>query len=267
MRRAAHQLFDNPKVFEDPVALRIAGPEAEQDLFANLESERPARLYLRAFMAVRSRVAEDQLTRAIAHGAAQYVLLGAGLDTFAYRNPPPALRVFEVDHPATQTWKRERLREMAIAVPDSVVYAPIDFERQQLAEGLEAAGLDFNRITFFAWLGVVPYLTAEAATATLRFIAAMPRGSGVTFDYSVPPSSLNGWQRAAFDVLAARVAAAGEPFQLFFEPAELAHMLMSLGFSSLEDLDGRELNERYFHNRTDGLRTAGGAAHIMTAWV
>jgi len=142
MRRAAHQLFDNPKVLDDPIALRIVGSKAE----AKLRTERGNEfgrfgLGLRAFMAARSRFAEDALARSIARGATQYVVLGAGLDTFAYRNPcsESALRVFEVDFPATQEWKRRQLHEAAIAIPSSVTYAPVDFEHQTLAEGLRLA--------------------------------------------------------------------------------------------------------------------------------
>src|ERR1700719_4374202 len=122
MRRAAHQIFDDPKVFDDPVALAIVGPEGVAQLqgAAGKQHSRMAR-YLRAFIAVRSRYAEDQLARAIARGASQYVILGAGLDTFAYRNPyaGSALRVFEVDHPATQEWKRTRLAEAGITISES----------------------------------------------------------------------------------------------------------------------------------------------------
>jgi len=139
MRRAAHQIFDKPLVLDDPIAVRIIGPEAE----ARISAERAkyfgeASQAIRAFMAVRSRFAEDELARAVRRGASQYVILGAGLDTFAYRNPFPesTLRVFEVDYPATQEWKRKRLEAGRIAIPSSVTFAPVDFEKQTLREGL-----------------------------------------------------------------------------------------------------------------------------------
>jgi methyltransferase (TIGR00027 family) len=139
----------------------------------------------------------------------QYVVLGAGLDTFAYRNPFADLRVFEVDHPDTQAWKRERLRHGGIAVPESMRFAPVDFERDTLAHGLEAVGFRGEEPAFFSWLGVVPYLTREAAFATLRFIAGMPRGSGVVFDYSIPREMMTENERRAFDALAERGGTSG----------------------------------------------------------
>ena len=132
-------------------------------------------------MAARSRYAEDRLAEAVAQGVTQYVVLGAGLDTFAYRNPFPALRVFEVDFPATQVWKRTMLEEAAIALPSNLVFVALDFEHQTLAEGLTQAGLDLQKPAFFGWLGVVPYLTLDAFRATLSVVAQMPAGSAVTF--------------------------------------------------------------------------------------
>src|SRR5262249_39234406 len=139
-------------------------------------------LYLRAFVAARSRYAEDELSLAVERGARQYVILGAGLDTFAYRNPYPegALRVFEVDYPATQVWKRARLKEVGIPLPRDLKFAPVDFEKRALSalpDGLREAGYDPNLGSFFSWLGVAPYLTVEGVMTTLRFIASAPKGS------------------------------------------------------------------------------------------
>ncbi len=268
MRRAAHQIFDDPKVFDDPVALPIIGPEGVAQLKAatGKQHSRIAR-YLRAFMAVRSRYAEDQLARAIARGASQYVILGAGLDTFAYRNPyaGTALRVFEVDHPATQEWKRARLAETGITIPESVTYAPVNFERQTLAEGLRQAGFDETRATFFSWLGVTMYLTREAVMSTFGFISETPPGGGVAFDYAIPRSSLNFMGRLALDALSRRVAAAGEPFQTFFDPTALAEEMKRMGFRSVEDLDAAKINARYFANRADDLRAGGSLGRLMSA--
>ena len=127
-------------------------------------------------MAARSRYVEDQLKDAVSKGVEQYVLLGAGLDTFAYRNPFPSLRVLEVDFPATQEWKRSMLAEAAIALPTNLVFVPLDFELKTLAEGLSDAGFDAARPAFFGWLGVVPYLTLEAFRATIGTIADMTYG-------------------------------------------------------------------------------------------
>src|SRR5271167_3788406 len=130
IRRAAHQLLDDPKVFDDPLAVALADGESERPP----DAQQPYSRALRAFIAVRSRYAEDQLGRAVERGVRQYVVLGAGLDTFAYRNPfrSAGLHVFEVDHPATQEWKREQLREAGIAIPGEMKFAAVDFETQAL---------------------------------------------------------------------------------------------------------------------------------------
>lgn len=270
MRRAAHQLFDNPRVLDDPVALPILGEKAQEQV--RLEGRKiyaRASRYVRAFMVVRSRLAEDELGAAVARGASQYVILGAGLDTFAYRNTYDAsqLRVFEVDHPATQKWKRERLAAGNVEVPQSVTYAPVDFESQSLRDGLAVGGFDRREITFFSWLGVTPYLTRAAMNSTLEFIAAMPAGSGVVFDYALPRASLNWFGRLAFDAMARRVAKAGEPFQLFVEPTELTNELRRFRFNKIEDWDKDKLNERYFKGRADKLRVGGRLGRIMSATI
>lgn len=268
MGRAAHQLLDDdPKVLEDPLALRILSPESRESLTKE-QSFIPgvAAKYMRAMMVARARFAEDELAAAVARGATQYVILGAGLDTFAYRNPYPegALHVFEVDHPATQEWKRKRLAAGEISIPPSLTFAPVDFERQSLPEGLRDAGFDAGKITFFSWLGVIMYLNREAALGTLEFIAGT-LGGGVVFDYALPRASLGFLQKIAFDNLARRVKAAGEPFQLYFDPAELAAELHRPGFTHLDDLDGPAINARYFANRRDKLRVGGGLGRVIGA--
>ena len=270
MRRAAHQLLDDPKVFDDPVALRIIGKESASALQADPHQfeATPLSPYLRAFMAARSRYAEDELAAGVRRGVRQYVILGAGLDTFAYRNPHPegVLRVFEVDHPATQTWKRARLEEVGITCPADLTFAPVDFETQTLAEGLRGAGHDPGKCTFFSWLGVTEYLTTEAVMATLHFIASAPVGSGVAFDYMILPSLLTPAQRSRFDALARRVASAGEPWQACFDPGLLTRDLRAMGFGYVEDRGPEEINARYFKDRKDGLRV-GSLSHVMNAQV
>lgn len=266
LRRAAHQVLDVPRVLEDPLALAIVGADAGELRSDETSQSRISRV-MRAFMAVRSRYAEDGLAAAFQDGTRQYVVLGAGLDTFAYRNPFSGLRVFEVDHPATQGWKRHRLEVAGIAIPESMTFAPVDFERQTLAEGLARAGLRRDQKAFFSWLGVIPYLTRSAALETLRFVASLPPGSEIVFDYALPPESLDPVRRQAFDALAARVAASGEPFQTFFDPAELETELRRIGFASFEDLETEEINARYFSGRSDGLRVAGGLGRLMKARV
>lgn len=263
MRRAAHQVLDHPPVFDDPLALRILGPKAASEAGAR---SGPIDRRLRAFMAVRSRYAEDQLARAIERGVGQYVVLGAGLDTYAYRSHPQ-VRVFEVDHPATQQWKRWRLEQSGIAVPESVTFVPVDFERHSLDQELARSGFNMQEPAFFSWLGVIMYLTLESATTTLRFIGSRPEGSGVAFDYALADSALNPLMRIARNSLAARVARAGEPFQLYFHPSDLARLLRELGFDELEDLGAKEIDARYFPDRQDGLKIGSGAARLMCAWV
>ena len=264
MRRAAHQLFDDPRVFEDPLAIPILGEEPAARLRSG-DRETGGSRHIRAFMAARSRYAEDELTAAIARGATQYVVLGAGLDTYAYRNAHSRLRVFEVDHPATQSWKRRQLESAGIAIPSSLTFVPTDFEEQSLGSVLESSGFQPRKISFFSWLGVTPYLTAEAALATLAFIGSLPAGSGVVFDYAVERSSLDSEEQLAMDALASRVARAGEPFRLFLDPRALNRMLRAAGFHEIEDLGPSDIDERYFTGRTDGLRVSMGLAHLVNA--
>ena len=192
--RAAHQILDLPRVFEDPVALTLLGPQAAAGIrAARARFNRRYARYLRAFLVARSRLAEDALSEAVARGVRQYVLLGAGLDTFAHRNPHRAagLRVFEVDHPATQEWKRHLISNAHLKSPDSLVYVPVDFERESLAERLAANGFRADEPAFFSWLGVTMYLSREAIQETLRFVAqAKVSRSGIVFDYLTMPPPL-----------------------------------------------------------------------------
>ncbi|HTX39661.1 MAG TPA: SAM-dependent methyltransferase [Bryobacteraceae bacterium] len=242
--RAAHQVLEQGRIFADPLALRILGLDAATVL-QEVERRRSGH-GMRLFIAARTRFAEDWLAAAAARGVRQLVVLGAGLDTYAYRGAlRDRLRVFEVDYPATQTWKRERLAEAGIPLPACLTFAPVDFERQTLAGGLQAAGFDTAQPTFFTWLGVVPYLTAEAVWSTLGFIACLPNGAHVVFDYADPPESLPPEIRARHDRRAARVAGLGEPWINYSEPAELHARLRTTGFSAVEDLGPPEIAARY----------------------
>jgi len=268
MRRAAHQLFDDPRILDDPLALQIVGERAADALRAKpREAGNSVARAFRTFMAARSRYAEDQIAFAVRHGVDQCVILGAGLDTFAYRNPHSALRVFEVDHPTTQAWKRERLRAASIPIPPSLTFVAIDFERQTLAAGLEQAGFKLNAPVLFSWLGVIPYLTREACLVTFSFVTKRPAGSGIVFDFAIHCDLLNLRQKLALYAVSKRVAAAGEPFQLFFDPTKLALELNDMGFARTETLSGAQINARYFDHRADGLRVSGGLGQLMTAWV
>ncbi len=265
IRRAAHQLQDHPPVLDDPIAVRLIGDGHPRRMERAMH--KVARDF-RAFMAVRSRYTEDQLAVAVTLDVNQYVILGAGLDTFAHRNPFANLRVFEVDFPATQAWKRSMLNKADIGVPDSLTYVPVDFEQHTLTERLDESGFDSRSPAFFSWLGVVPYLTLEAFRSTLFAIARLPGGTALSFDYALAPETLGAAGRIAFDRLTERVAAAGEPLQLFFTPDEMGSELERVGFKNVEQRDYKQLNEMYFKNRADGLRlSAVGLARLVTVWV
>ena len=265
-RRAAHQILDAPVVLNDPLALKIVGatrPEERARLSAR-EQGRLART-LRAFMAARSRVAEDEVARRVAEGLGQDVLLGAGLDTFAYRSPfPDRLRVFEVDQEGTQAWKRERLADAGIVVPDAVSFVPVDFEREDLFESLRAAGWNPAAPTLFAWLGVTMYLETDTVFRVLDAIARQGPDNEVIFDYAVAPTLLGPIEKLVFDEFAKRVAAAGEPWISSFEPDALRRRLLEAGFTQVDDFGPEELNARYFSERADGMRV-GTLAHIIKA--
>ena len=266
-RRAAHQVLDRPVIFDDPVALSIAGIVASDIRVDDPREQHPLARMLRAFLAARSRFSDDHAARAIAGGVRQVVILGAGLDTFAYRQPHgEALTVFEVDYPATQAWKRQRLAEAGIAIPSSVRFVPVDFERQTAFEGLAAAGFDPQAPAFFSWLGVTMYLSEATVMSVLKSIAALPRRSGVVFDYAIDPASLNEQARKVVQLMAERVAAAGEPWTLFFDPDRLGQSLHEIGFGRVEDLDGNSINRRYFEQRNDGLHV-GTVGHLLHAEV
>jgi methyltransferase (TIGR00027 family) len=270
LRRAVHQVTDRPTVLDDPIAIPILGPRGGAELDAEIaKSGHSFSRSMRAFVAVRSRYAEDELGKAVERGVKQYVVLGAGLDTFSFRNlyAHLGLHVFEVDHPATQGWKRQLLEAANIAIPRETTLVGVDFERQQLRDELQSAGFRSTEGAFFSWLGVAPYLTEMAFQNTLAFIASIQPQSGVVFDYGVARSALTFMERMALDALSSRVAAAGEPFRLFFEPRELSKLLRQIGFRHIEDLGAEQINERYFARRSDGLRVKGGLGRLVSAHV
>jgi methyltransferase (TIGR00027 family) len=260
--RAAHQILEEGRIFRDPLALAILGEAPER---VAEEAADPGRRAMRLFIAVRTRFAEEALARAAARGTRQLVVLGAGLDTFAYRNPHEDLAVFEVDHPATQAWKRTRLAEAGVTVPKSLRYVPVDFEHETLTHALAAADFDRERPAFFSWLGVVPYLTEEAIFATFAAIGRLPAGTQVVFDYGDPPDLRDEEARARHEARAARVAALGEPWLSFFEPAYLAARLNELGFGRIEDLGPAAISARFFPHRSTPVRERGG--HVVLATV
>ncbi len=246
--RAAHQIAEHGRIFTDPLAIPILGGEP-------VIEDAPGRRGMRLFIAARTAFAETKLAEAYARGTRDVVILGAGLDTFGYRNPYPDLRVHEVDHPDTQAWKRDRLAAAGISAPSSVRYVPIDFENES-----PAALLTVPDRAFFLWLGVVPYLTRAGFDETLAYVRGVP-GSEVVFDYAMPPESLPPERRAAFAARAARVAGIGEPWQTYFWPDELRGILGA--FAEIEDLGPAQLAARYFHRPGLPPDTPGG--HVIHA--
>lgn len=256
--RAVHQLTDSPLVYPDPLALKILGPDSEASLRAGLAQYDTGRFRsLRTSLVVRSRLAADQWEAARRRGVRQCVILGAGLDTFAYRPQDSGVRLFEVDLPAMQRWKRGLLRAAGIAEPPALAFVPLDFETDTLAAALARAGFRPDEPAFFTWLGVTMYLAADAILGQLRSIAALAPGSAVVFDYAVAPERLSPPERAALEALAGRTAGHGEEWKTFFDPAAIAAALRTLGFSRVEDLGAAELNARYLAERADGLCKSG----------
>lgn len=264
--RAAHQLIDRPLVLDDPLAVRVVHPERARKLLAEpaANDRSPIAKPMRAIVVVRSRIAEDELRERHRQGVNQYILLGAGFDTFAYRNPFPSVRVFEVDFPSTQTVKRRRIADAGIAVPANVTYVPMDFDKDRLEPALAAAGFNRREPAVFAWLGVAMYLEERDIDATLTVIGAMPERTSLVFDYAQPPDTLPWLARILYRRVLSRLAERGEPWRSFFEPDPLRDKLLSMGFTAVEDLGADEINARYLANRSDGLRS-GGVGRIAIA--
>jgi methyltransferase (TIGR00027 family) len=280
MLRAAHLLWDDhPKIFEDTFALALSGCGNEAALRERLDARsaeltarggrdlaQAALQLLRSQMVGRSRYVEDELTEARKRGVAQYVILGAGLDSFAYRRPDAAcvLHIFEVDHPATQAWKRMRLEELSVATPPNLVFVALDFQRRSLSESLRISGYRPDAPGFFSWLGVTQYLTRAAIFDTLQTVASLAAGTEIIFTYLLPAAMLDDRRRQIQELVKNLAAARGEPMLTFFEPAELAEQVRKVGFAEIWDIGPEEARARYFANRTDGLR---GENHLMRARV
>ena len=262
--RAIHQLLESGAIFKDPFASRILDDQTAASLneLAADKSLRPWRL----FIAARSRFSEDAMADCVAAGTRQVVVLGAGLDTFSLRNPFADLgvRVFEVDYAATQSWKRERIKAAGLIEPQSLVFAPTDFERESLSEGLTRVGFRPNQPAFFQWLGVVPYLTREAVWSTLKFISEVPQAV-VVFDYAEPFRNYPAERRASVMAVAESAAARGEPWLSLFDPAKLHELLRGEGFRTIEDLGLPEIAKRLYGDLKRDI-AIGPGPHIVRAY-
>jgi methyltransferase (TIGR00027 family) len=253
--RAAHQFMDRDVIFPDPLARRIIGAAAERWLQDNLEWQHIEGLRrTRVLLAIRSRFTEEELQRAAAEGTTQYVILGAGLDTFAYRRLEfgRRLTIYEVDQPATQRWKMERLTEADIAIPPNVRFVPVDFAQCTLAEALARSGFDRRAPAFFSWLGVTYYLTREAVLETLGFIGGQQAASEVIFDFALAREALPAETRNLMDQILSYIATTGEPWQTLFIPQELIGSLREMAFQQVTRFHAEDLARRYI-GRADGL--------------
>jgi methyltransferase (TIGR00027 family) len=236
-----------------------------------VEASKPGFRQVRSRLVMRSRYAEDCLAEAVAQRAIQqYVILGAGLDTFAFRQPSWArsIRIFEVDHPATQNDKRKRLQAAGLFAPTNLHFVPVDFESLSLNDGLRSSGFDFNSPTFCSWLGVTYYLSEEAINKALEVIRLMPRGSEIVFEYMIPSEMLpsSEQEEIAADEIRKKAMGINEPILTRFVPAELSAKLRRTGFSEVTDFSHEDGQERYFKDRHDGLAT-DPAYHLMRAIV
>jgi len=248
--RAAHQVLDAPpRILEDPFAVRLLGPGALQRITGGADRyQTPGVRALRAHVVLRSRYAEDRLFHAVLRGATQYVILGAGFDTFALRQPSWAqsLRILEVDHPGTQEMKRARVASAGLVMPGNAGFADIDFGNESLRGGLLRHGAAVDEPTFFSWLGVTMYLEEDAIDAVLRSVAGFPRGSEIVLTFA----SLSSGHPSP---LSRRTERLGEPWVSYFEPDAIEGKLRGAGFSKVEFLSPGDARGRYFLNRGDGL--------------
>jgi methyltransferase (TIGR00027 family) len=255
--RAAHLVVDTePLIFRDPVAADLIGaPGAEMVGYHRSSGDHIVLAGTRAQVTVRSRWTEERLAGLAAGGLDQYVILGAGLDSFAYRSPlVGGVRVFEVDHPATQRWKLDLLAAAGITPPDGLVFVGVDLEAEPLADRLAAGGFDLGRPALVSWLGVSMYLTADAVAATLAVVGGLAAGTELVMEYALPPG-LRDETGAAYAGFALAVAAErGEPWRSFFTPEQLSGLLQASGMTVAEQVRQRDAVPAALWDRSDALR-------------
>jgi methyltransferase (TIGR00027 family) len=258
--RAMHVQADPPPhVLEDEIGLRLAAPGDSWRRRPDMDPGATSRF--RAGIVVRARFVEDLVTEQAAHGVGQYVILGAGLETFAQRRPDvtAGLRVFEVDRPGPQAWKRQRLTDLGYGVPGWLRLVPVDFEADgSWRERLAAAGFDAGQPAVVASTGVSMYLTREANAATLRQLASLASGSTVAMTFQPPLELLDEEDRAWRQAAENGAQASGTPFISFYTPQEILALAGDAGFTDARHASAAMLNQRYFAGRTDGLRTSSG---------
>jgi methyltransferase (TIGR00027 family) len=280
--RAAHLRWDQPpRIFEDTLAQQLSGCASEAALKAQIDkldaevarTTNPdfaltLRRSVTTAVVTRSRYLEDEVGEAVRRGVSQYVILGAGLDSFAYRRAELAkvLQVFEVDHPATQAWKRARLRAAGIELPANLRMVPVNFEKESLTDSLRSSGYRTDVPGLFSWLGVTMYLSTEAIFGTLRAVAALAPGTEIIFEYNGPKDLVDEGTQKILAAATAATQARGESQGTSFEPAELAEQVRKIGFAEVSDFGPDDAAARYFKDRTDGLRPSA-PNHYMRARV
>jgi len=254
--RAAHLLVDRePWIFEDTLALALLDESADDLLLPHRDPDAPGALAsIRVAITTRSRYTEARLARAVDRGVDQYVLLGAGLDSFAYRSPlTDRLHVYEVDRPATQAWKRERLAAARISVPARVDLVAVDFTIDSLEDRLVGTGFDPSRPAFLSWLGVTQYLTTDAIGATLDVIGGFAAGTELVMEYLVPTELRDGAGQEVADYFMPRAAASAEPWLTFLTPSETAAALAARSLVVIDDVDREHQVPRLLWQRSDRL--------------
>ena len=262
--RALHVQADAaPHVFEDEVGLQLLAPDDTWRQRGDMDPDSTSGF--RASIVARARFIEELVVEQAARGVGQYVILGAGLDTFAERRPELAstLRVFEIDQPGPQAWKRQRLIELGFGVPDWLRLVPVDFEAGSWWEELVAAGFDSGAPAVVSSTGVSMYLSKDATAATLRQLASLAPGSTLAMTFLLPPELIDDADRPGLRASQKGARASGTPFVSFYPPQEMVELAREAGFKAVEHVSGSSLAERYFAGRSDGLRPSTGEDFVV----
>ena len=264
--RALHLEVDSPPhVFEDKIGLQLVAPD---DAWRNRPDMSPFTRPFRASILARARFIEDLVTEQVAHGVLQYIILGAGLDTFAQRRPELAsrMRVFEIDQPDQQAWKRQRLIDLDLGIPSFLRFVPVDFEAGDLWwERLSVSGFNAQLPAVVASTGVSMYLTRDAVSATLHQVAALTSGSTLAMSFMLPIEMADPELRPGIERAAEGARANGTPFISFFTPTEMLALARDAGFREVQHISAAMLAQRYFAGRTDGLRPPANAEELLVA--
>jgi methyltransferase (TIGR00027 family) len=267
--RAAHQLLDQPLIFDDPIAVDL-WPEASREAILREEQKyrAPVLTVRRAGVVLRSRFAEDRLAAAAARGVRQYVIAAAGLDTFPWRQPDFAqkMRIFVTDLPESLAVLQDCVKQRGLRAPANLAYVPIDLEQKELLAPLVAAGFDPELPTFCSALGIVQFLTLEAVDALLAFVSQRAKGSEIVFSFTPPDDELGERELKGVRESQGRTQGYGEPWLTRLRPGELTARLSQLGYSDIELLTPDLANQRYFHRRSDGLASTP-SGQMMAATV